>query len=182
MKLSEAILLGSTVLRPKAGRFYFSGEDSGCVLGMAAVANGCTFVPRTRQISAKDQRTVNSEEVFGDWLLRVVMRPCECGPANIPREMRIKDIIAHLFDCHVMEKQNWTIDQLASWVASWEPKEVGPPISVAPLDNGFPDPRQFYAEAQAWQRTRDAFVSTHRSKRRHGPGALYKSLSGRPPL
>lgn len=48
----------------------------------------------------------------------MVTRPCECKPASIPREMRVKDIIAHPFDCHVMEKQNWTLDQLASWVGN----------------------------------------------------------------
>ncbi len=164
MKLSEAILLGSTILKPKAGRLHFSGENSGCVLGMAAVANGFNFIP-ARQIPLEDRRTVNSEDVFGDWLLRVVTRPCECEPASIPPEMRIKDIIAHLFDCHVMEKQDWTIDQLASWVANWEPKEVDPPASVAPSDSRFPDLRQLCEESHAWQQTRDAFVSKHRSKR-----------------
>jgi hypothetical protein len=164
MKLSEAILLGSTVLQPKAGRLHFTGENSGCVLGMAAVANGYTFVP-TRQIPAEERRTVNSEDVFGAWLLRVVTSPCQCEPASIAPEMRIKDIIAHLFDCHVMEKQDWTLDQLASWVASWEPKEVERPTSTTPFDNGGPDLRQFYADAHAWQQTRDAFISIHRSKR-----------------
>lgn len=45
MKLSEAILLGSTVLTPKAGTQFISTQEaqSGCALGMAAVARGCTF-------------------------------------------------------------------------------------------------------------------------------------------
>jgi hypothetical protein len=165
MKLSQAMLLGSTVVTPKAGRLHFSGENAGCVLGMAAVASGCTFAPRTRQTPVEDRRTVNSEEIFGTWLLRVVARPCECEPAGIPREMRVKDIIAHLFDCCVMEKQNWTLDQLASWVATWEPKEVDPSISATPFENGLPDPRKLRADVEEWQRTRDAFVSKHRSKR-----------------
>jgi hypothetical protein len=168
MKLSEAILLGSTVVTPKAGRLHFSGENSGCVLGMAAVATGCSFVRPLRQIPVEDLRTVNSEEVFGIWLLRVVRLPCECEPASIPPEMRIKDIIAHLFDCHVMDKQNWTLDQLASWVASWEPKEAHPASFATPFEDAFLDPQRFYAEAAAWQRTRDDFISKHRSKRHRG--------------
>jgi hypothetical protein len=35
MKLSEAILLGSTVLTAKAGGQHFSGGQAGCALGMA---------------------------------------------------------------------------------------------------------------------------------------------------
>ena len=38
MKLGDAILLGSTILTPCAGRMYSSETQSGCALGMAAVA------------------------------------------------------------------------------------------------------------------------------------------------
>jgi hypothetical protein len=129
MKLSESILLGSTVVTPKAGVLHSSRENAGCVLGMAAIASGCTFVPLQRQIPVKDLRTVNVEDIWGPWLLRVVTRPWDCRPpitlsalrlkeitaylfdrgsAPLPREMRIKDIIAHLFDHHCMSKRNWT--------------------------------------------------------------------------
>jgi hypothetical protein len=43
MKLSEAILLGSTVVTPKAGGQYFAENQAGCALGMAAIARGCSF-------------------------------------------------------------------------------------------------------------------------------------------
>jgi hypothetical protein len=43
MKLSDAILLGSTILTPRAGQLYSAETHSGCALGMAAVARGCTF-------------------------------------------------------------------------------------------------------------------------------------------
>jgi hypothetical protein len=36
--------------------------------------------------------------------------------------MRVKDIIVHLFDYHVMEKRDWTLEQLVAWVETWEPK------------------------------------------------------------
>lgn len=121
MRLSEAIVLGSTVLTPRAGSFVSPGREGGCALGMAAFVVGCTFAPPIRQIRAKDRRTLNSEDIWGAWILSVVMRPCECS-AQLPCEMRIKDIIAHLFDDHVMEKKDWTLDQLAAWVDAWEPK------------------------------------------------------------
>ena len=38
MKLSDAILLGSTMLTAQAGRQYLAETQSGCALGMAAVA------------------------------------------------------------------------------------------------------------------------------------------------
>jgi hypothetical protein len=47
MKLSEAILLGSTMLAAKAGGQYFSETKSGCALGMAAIANWMHLSPRS---------------------------------------------------------------------------------------------------------------------------------------
>jgi hypothetical protein len=38
--------------------------------------------------------------------------------------MRIKDVIAHLFNFHVMKKKSWTLDQSAEWVQTWEPEEI----------------------------------------------------------
>src|SRR5215470_16161750 len=103
MRLSEAILLGNTVVHPRAGSLRFSKTNEGCALGMAAIAAGCAFRTPPRQIPVKDRRTVNIESIFGSWLLRVVMRPCECQ-SEFPREMRIKkDVIAHLFDFHMMK-------------------------------------------------------------------------------
>ena len=123
MKLSEAILLGSTVVTSQSGQMNFAETDSACALGMAAAANGCTFVPASRPIADKDRRTLNSEDIWGKWLLRVVMRPCRCCDFQVPRVMRIKDVIAHLFDAHIMERKNWTLDQLVAWVEMWEPRD-----------------------------------------------------------
>ena len=65
MKLSEAILLGSTVVHPRAGNLRFPRTDEGCALGMAAIAVGCRFGRPLRQIPVKDLRTANIESVFG---------------------------------------------------------------------------------------------------------------------
>jgi hypothetical protein len=38
IRLSEAILMGCTVVIPKAGRLDFLGENAACALGMAVIA------------------------------------------------------------------------------------------------------------------------------------------------
>ena len=137
MKLSKAILLGSKLVGPKAGAQFFPETRQGCALGMAAIARGCTF-GRAKCPSPQDRRTLGVEAVWGDWVLRKVPRPCNCWLSRLPREMRIKDIIAHLFDDHVMRKRNWiefqvlrnrnwTLKQLVEWVETVEPEEKLPP-------------------------------------------------------
>ena len=126
MKLSEAILLGSTVLSAKAGGLHFSEGQAGCALGMAAIAEGCRFVRASPPLDGRDRRTLGAEEVWGEWLVHTVTCPCRCW-RFIPPKMRIKDIIAHIFDFHVMAKRNWTLEQLVAWVETVEPKEVEPP-------------------------------------------------------
>jgi len=123
MKLSDAILLGSTILTPEAGGLHFAKNQSGCALGMAAIARGCTFRPATYLPPQKDRRTMGAEGLWGDWVLQIVARPCTCWRFRVPREMRIKDVIAHTFDYHVMAKKNWTMDRLAAWVQTVEPKK-----------------------------------------------------------
>jgi hypothetical protein len=126
VKLSEAILRGSTILVPQPGGQYFPETKSGCALGMAAIARGCRFGTVTEPVKENDRRTLGVEGVWGQWVLRVVMRPCECWEFRVPPAMRIKDIIAHLFDFHVMKKKNWTLHQLAAWVETWEPNFQNP--------------------------------------------------------
>jgi len=187
MKLSEAILLGSTMLAAKAGGQYFSETKSGCALGMAAIANGCTF-HRVVRVNENERRTLGAEGVWGQWVLRVVMRPCDCWVLRVPRKMRIKDIIAHLFDFHVMKKKNWTLEQLVTWVRIWEPKEIRW-IANLPRDLQeqlkkaewtvisrsrapetcdeaiSPDPRDEDRQAEPeWQRVRQAFEARHKAR------------------
>jgi hypothetical protein len=131
MKLSEAILLGSSMLAPRAGGQHFAETKEGCALGMAAIARGCTFGPARRPVAATERRTLGVEGVWGDWVLRLEERPCDCWRIRAPRKMRIKDIIAHLFDDHVMEKKNWTLERLVSWIKTVEPAEVQPDFSAS---------------------------------------------------
>ena len=198
MKLSEAILLGSTVVTPKAGALHFSGENTGCALGMAAIANGCTFSPAERQIPLKDLRTGNVEDIWGPWLLRVVVRPCDCrapiklsrlrlkeitaylfgrGSDTLPLGMRIKDIIAHLFDHHVMRKRDWTLDQLVGWLERWEPSELDQNTFIDYMDYvnrklvSPPQSHDVSDDAAEWQKTCEAFEAKVNAKPRRGPSA-----------
>lgn len=180
MKLSEAILLGSTMLAAKPGGQYFSETKSGCALGMAAVARGCSFRRTTQPINANERRTLGAEGVWGQWVLRVVARPCDCWIFRMPRKMRIKDVIAHLFDVHVMKKKNWTLSQLVAWVQTWEPVEISPKRVANALPPGKAISlellvRQRLAE-QEWQRVRQAFETRHKA-RRLSPGNLWREMS-----
>ena len=83
--------------------------------------------------------------------------------------MRIKDIIAHIFDFHVMKKKNWTLEQLAAWVQTWEPKEE----IARPIANALPQSErilpgallnQWQAERE-WQRVLQAFEARHEARR-----------------
>jgi len=122
MKLSDAILLGSTLLAPQAGKQYSAENQSGCALGMAAIANGCSF-RRVENVPWQERRTLGVEGVWGTWTLEVVRRPCKCFFLIVQRKLRIKEIIAHLFDYHVVNKKNWTLEQLVDWVRTVEPAE-----------------------------------------------------------
>ncbi len=174
MKLSDAILLGSTMLAAKPGGQYFSETNSGCALGMAAVARGFTFQRGIRRaINENECRTLGVEGVWGQWVLRLVARPCECWIFRVPRKMRVKDIIAHLFDFHVMKKKNWTLEQLAAWVQIWEPQEV----SAMPIANALPvvkarvlEPRvDLWQAKQEWQQVLQAFGARHKGSRLSKP-------------
>jgi hypothetical protein len=170
MRLSEAILLGSTVVSPKPGALRFSGENAGCALGMAVIASGGSFCRAKRQIPETERRMLNVEEIWGAWLLRVVARPCDGRvpltlnrlllkevtaylrrprSAALPREMRIKDIVAHLFDYHVMGERDWTLDRLAGWLQALEPRQ---PAEVSVVKGEAAPPPDFSAEAAEWQR------------------------------
>jgi len=182
MRLSEAILLGSTVVTPKAGALSFSGENAGCALGMAVIARGGTFHGAKRQFPTTEHRTLNVEDIWGTWLLRLVARPCDCRApltlnrphlkeitaymrhprsAALPREMRIKDIVAHLFDYHVMEERDWTLDRLTSWLQPLEPSE---PAEISCVHREPARERDLSVEAAEWRKTREAFEAQVKTK------------------
>jgi hypothetical protein len=177
MKLSDAILLGSTVVTPRAGDQYFEEQNAGCALGMAAIARGCTFGPARSPIANEDRRTLGTEGVWGEWVLQVVERPCDCWRFRVPREMRIKDIIVHIFDRHVMQKKNWTLERLVAWIKTVEPAddpaledEEWIPAPGSPAWNFAMSFRaaDFFPqqEERDWDRVRDAFSAKETGERR----------------
>ena len=180
MKLSEAILLGSSMLVPRAGGQHFAETQEGCALGMAAVARGCTFGPARRPVQASERRTLGVEGVWGDWVLKLEARPCDCWRIRVPRKMRIKDIIAHLFDYHIMEKKNWTLERLVSWVKTVEPTEVEPDFNVSlvirqqqerllEIERLKQQATVWQQEANEWKAVCAAFEAHHALRRKRYP-------------
>ena len=63
---------------------------------MAVIASGGTFRRQKCDIPASERRTLNVEDLWGAWLLRVVARPCDCrAPLTLSR-LRFKEITAYL--------------------------------------------------------------------------------------
>src|SRR5208283_1030881 len=79
-----------------------------------------------------------------------VCRPCACWRLWIPRKMRIKDIIAHLFDYHVVQERDWTLEQLVMWVKRVEHDFDPPPASRDIRDD--PSARRLVEEWERKQR------------------------------
>lgn len=156
MRLSDAILLGSTILTPCAGRMYSAETQSGCALGMAAIARGCTFRRVFGRFDDRDRRTRGVENVFGYWLLYNISRPCNCASLWVPRKMRIKDVITHIFDYHVMEQKDWTLERLVRWVKRVEDDFDPPPASRDIRDD--PSARQLVEEWRRKKREREAMA------------------------
>jgi hypothetical protein len=173
MKLSDAILSGSTVLAPQGGSQYSAENKAGCALGMAAVANGCTF-HKVSHVNPLERRTLGVEGIWGAWVLALVKRPCKCFFLIVPRQMRVKDVIAHLFDWHITIKNDWTLEQLVGWVKTVEPSE--PTSSLRPQalqktplssDRSEASPR----EVLEWTHIVRAFEEKRAPKsQRHQPG------------
>lgn len=129
LTLADAILMGSSVIKPVAGVQMTAEMDSGCALGMANKAKGVEYVVMTpeeatqshlhRMRTGERERSIGTAAIWGNWVKTVVPVPCGCwGGAG-----QIQDVITHLFDVHVMDNRDrlkWTIEQLADWVRSVE--------------------------------------------------------------
>lgn len=116
MRLSEAIRLGSLTIKPIPYKIS-DGNGGGCALGMAQVAIGTSLLRNE-----------------WPWMTeRFINVPCSCVSYKqhdyIDKvsffPIRINgDIVVHLFNEHVMEIGDWTLDKLCEWIASVEPKEA----------------------------------------------------------
>jgi hypothetical protein len=134
MKLSEAILLGST-LRPQIKGYLFADERS-CALGAAGEAVGAE--PKDCQATW--------EFIRNAWPWSQVLS-FRCPACWRPRETwRVVDLIVHLNDFH-----SWTRQCTAAWVAAVEPGEkegrIEVPVGEA-LATQKPEPEQPSANSQ----------------------------------
>lgn len=105
MRVSEALMLGSTLLKPKT-KLFDDDHGSGCALGMINRALGGTStnqVPLMSIVWLTDSR---------------VKSPCCC----YPREQNVRDTVIHLFDDHFASLTDpWSIDRIAQWLESVDP-------------------------------------------------------------
>lgn len=122
MKLSEAILLGSTVVPQNPGGILHD-DGSGCALGLALAAAGksryldvVSGLPRTMAFF-RNRETVHTT---WPWLRRDFAVPCSCSRDSSSNGF---SIITHLFDDHVFGREDWTLERLVNWVGSVEPQE-----------------------------------------------------------
>jgi hypothetical protein len=68
--------------------------------------------------------------------------------------MRIKDVITHIFDYHVMAQKDWTLEQLVMWVKQVEDDFDPPPASRSIFDD--PTLQRFVEEISRREFERDA--------------------------
>jgi len=120
MRLSEAINLGSSVLKP------IGAHIEGCAMGMALMA-----------VDGKIVAKESAEAIRKHWEWATEMflpSPCECPSERTVRP--VSSVVMHLFDAHVMQGSGyeacirrepwskWTLEQLVDWVRSVEPPEL----------------------------------------------------------
>jgi hypothetical protein len=125
MRASEALLLGSTILKPIAGIFN-NEQGGGCAMGMIAAAYGGPWMANVPT-----------------WMLerRSDLRlPCGCkdefvvGGGCFPvertsMEATVQGVVVHLFNYHVCMTGDWTIEKLADWISTMEPVEPEQPMA-----------------------------------------------------
>lgn len=131
MRLSEAIGLGSVLIKPRANYLLDESGTMGCALGMAGIAIGLSL--RGPKISfcginiGSEERYEPLREAW-PWLLQTVSEyPCGCALDSKCEDH--EDTITHLFDNHVavpieFGNKDWTLDRLIDWVRSVERVEA----------------------------------------------------------
>ena len=127
MKLSEAILLGST-LSPQAFGSYETSDGRRCALGAALAAVG------------EDCFVGNAVARLG-WIWPLLDRPVDCPQCGCSsRQELLGATIAHLNDAH-----GWTRERIAAWVEV----DLELPCSQDVHADGGPGPGELMLEATA---------------------------------
>ena len=112
MRLSDAIALGRTLVKPMAGKPLSKDNDYGCTIGMALRAVG-----RAYNCSQSDEQNWNWWPVYQQFL--------EEWPWTLSHPVINMSDIFRRFDREVMQG-TMTLDQLIDWVRSVEPEEPLP--------------------------------------------------------
>jgi hypothetical protein len=125
MKLSDAIVLGSSVVKPQRSTLLVDWYDGkrGCALGMACEAEGIK-VGR----DAKSQSSLGLIFKRWPWTFKREIANDEVCCYELP-QANAAMFIAHIFDHHIMTSSPaggkvWTLEQLLDWIRANEPAEV----------------------------------------------------------
>jgi hypothetical protein len=126
MKLSQAILLGSTILKARRGMLS-TVDGYGCALGMAAKAAG---IPITDAVPARSQRGYYYTDAV-DYsrnyqLIEEVWPWMRASAPSLPDDQGVTSLtieIFHRFDARVTLGLE-TLEEFVDWVASIEPPET----------------------------------------------------------
>jgi len=116
MRISTGIALGSTMIKPLAGRHLNEDRSAGCAWGMVSMA------------------TPNeADRLINEGMDIKIMLPCGCkgniigsGLCLVNRPDGTDTLtmgIVHLFNDHVMTKKDWTMERLIDWVRTVEPAD-----------------------------------------------------------
>jgi hypothetical protein len=138
MKTSEHLMLGSTLLKPLCGRFINDEGTEGCAMGMILAAKyGLAAV---LQMDKEDAVPADWNQI---WYNRPTFTalPCNCRDSMVMGsagaswlrswcEISPCNVIVHMFNYHVCTNKDWTIEQLADWIATIEPQEEVPTINL----------------------------------------------------
>lgn len=139
MRLSEAILLGSTSVKSTPGTLletYPDGGTYGCALGMACFAES---------VAVPFDSWTGLGPVYENWRWLYDRHQIPCGCTRFGGEdMPAAVVIAHMFDYHVSGKlaPNWTLEQLVDWVRSVEPSEPNHEDAASTLGRAPVEPSQ----------------------------------------
>ena len=138
MKLSEAIRLGST-LSPQGMGMYEDGEGRRCALGSALAAIGeSALSDGIDNISIDNLISIHWPHVDDLLYDGISMCPDDCGATC----SELGCLIVHLNDEH-----GWSREQIADYIAQFDPAEVREPQNVH--SDGGPGPGVLSLEVTA---------------------------------
>jgi len=127
MRISDAIALGRTMIKPLAGVHISADKTHGCAWGMVWKSAGSAY--DEMHVRAAYFRTTLSFKCVG----LVIGSGMTLGLTE--RMNTLSMAIVHLFNDHVMTRKDWTLDQLIDWVRSVEPVDPEEKASEASVSN-----------------------------------------------